>query len=153
MNAFQWPINHPVAFSMILFLLSAVVSIYGPDIKRFIQARPHKFKQYNQRLFSNDLALLQWLRNNPYNLSLYFYSQVIGAVTAFFLWYMGFAALDWLSHSGPTPMANIIFGITVGTAFRMRRILSYLYSYEDSVKDLERRAGVSEKSASVQAGS
>lgn len=153
MDFLKWPVNHPIAFPMVLFALSALVSIYGPDIKRFIQERPHKFKQYNQRLLANDLTLLKWLHNNSYNLSLYFYSQVIGAITAFLLWYVGFSTLNWLTHSGPTPMSNIIFGITVGTAFRMRRILMSLYSYERTIKDLEKQVGLSEKSTSAQAGS
>ncbi|MBZ5492189.1 MAG: hypothetical protein LAO76_14760 [Acidobacteriia bacterium] len=142
----KWPSNHPIVFTLILFVFSSLVSIYASEIKRFLRERPLKFKEYNQQQFARDLALLQRLHNDSYQLILFFLWNIVSIIYAAVLWTGIFFLLSFMTHNkiAAVPLSSAIIGVAFGKALLIRQLLTRLVNYEHSVIHLKKLAGIPE---------
>ena len=70
----DWAHQHPTALTLILFLVSCAISIYGREVRGFLHNWPRTSKAIDTvsyRMAQHDLAEIESLHKNTYNVLLY----------------------------------------------------------------------------------
>jgi hypothetical protein len=141
----------------LLFLLGALFSIFGQDIRRIIGRQPMSWRQAKIQSEQARLALLKTLHGDTYQLllwGLWGFCYAAWNGIRFFVLIMAIDTLiDWKSR-GPKSTsllgpAAILAGAVMGQAGRMYFIIRQLYEYPTEVALLEKSiADLSSKSSS-----
>ena len=141
----HWLIQHPLWLSFGTLFVSCLVSIYSSSIRRFIREWPaNKFKAINQRQFAKELALLQRLHNDTYQLTLFFIWNIASVVYAAAWWTAIFFGISWVTNNriSPIPISSALIGVAVGKAYLMRQVVERLLNYDHSIEMLRKYAGL-----------
>jgi hypothetical protein len=134
-----WPGHHPVAFSLSLFVPSALVSIYGSSIRSFIHEWPkHKFRERRHRFIQGRLDELKKIHNDSYQLNLYvFWYLAHGFIRGMI--FGGICVLVLLvtkqNPSGFTFAAGLA-GTVAGVLSRIKELIEDLENYETVIDSL-----------------
>jgi hypothetical protein len=138
-----WLKAHTLLYPFILFLLSALFSIYSKDIKQFLHSWPktaQKARQFSQQAATTRLGLLKVLHNDSYQLLLYFGTQFVGLFFEWlFLVFIPFGVIGIVTKK-PVELGTYIAmmgGVFMGVCQEVRGVLVQLRRYDQSVTKLQ----------------
>jgi len=141
----EWLRIHPVAYPAILFVLACLVSIYGPNIKRFIHEWPRAgstLRSMARNSIANRLSLLKDLQpGNTYSLVFYLASQFVSSVVNATVLAVGLSIVAAVLHKNFafTTYLALIAGNFTARCNEIRRVLVELGHYQESIAELEKR--------------
>lgn len=143
-TASHWAQGHPITFAIVLFAASALISLYSQEIKTFLRTWPTtKMRASVLNDARHQLALLNNLHNNTYQLLLWFIWNIVqvvitallGNILVFFI----FLALEYPKFPTAASLGSSFIGIICGQAWRMKLVLRQLYDYDRSVQMLKKK--------------
>jgi hypothetical protein len=140
-----WLKSHTLLYPFVLFLLSALFSIYSQDIKKFLHEWPRVKRRAHQdalRAATDRIELLTRLHNNTYELILYFATYGENLVFKAFVYGALLTLLSLLPHGKLEPVPLYV-GMMVGAVFGawrdVRPVLMQLNRYEHSIAELKQK--------------
>jgi hypothetical protein len=140
----SWCHSHPLTFSVILFVLASLVSVYSAEIKQFLRHWPQTrvtllFLRRNKA--KHELHLLLRLHDNVYELLLYFIWSLVSPVGTALVFTLAIAAGSWMRTRdfNDRILWPLLGGFLVGKAIEVRQTASRLYDFDASVKKLEKK--------------
>jgi hypothetical protein len=141
----EWLKGHTLLYTFILFLISALFSLYSQDIRRFLHEWPRtKAKALKTRRDAaiRRLELLSLLYNNSYQLLLYFATQFVQMIFGWLIWA---AILTVIALFSKTQVSRgVVFGVFaglfIGRLQEIRGVLVQLTRYDRSVATLQQQA-------------
>jgi hypothetical protein len=135
-----WISGHSIAFTLILFLLGCLVSLFSAEIKQFVRSWPRrKFGEFDRDFTKRRIALLKSIHKDSYYLNLWFIWNILDLIFWSITW-NGLVILGTIAimHKGSEiSIWGTMSGLLVGKAIKMREIVNQLYSFDKSVKELE----------------
>ncbi len=142
----NWLKAHTLLYTFILFLLSALFSIYSKDIKQFLHSWPkttEKARQFSQQAATTRLRLLKMLHNDSYNLLLYFGTKFVNLI---FQWLFLAIALTVTGairrkQFEPGVFIGLMAGWFMGVCQEVRGVLVQLIRYDQSIAKLQEEIG------------
>jgi uncharacterized membrane protein (DUF106 family) len=136
--------NHQLLFTLVLFVLSALFSIYASEIKQFLHNWP-RTKERARKARENDLverlALLKILHNDSYQLIIYLVNRFTGLI---FSWLKAMAVLILIEIVSRTPLnqglvEGVVIGLVTGECYYVRVVLKELGNYDETVRNFQQR--------------
>jgi hypothetical protein len=130
----DWILAHPVAMMLILFCVSAALSLFAQEIKRFFTTWPVRaLNSATRNNLTNRLRTLESLHQNPYLLLIYFgltFAETVMAIVIWsILWMFAYLAIfHTLLPNGFIP--SIACGIFVSKVQIFGAVLKDLCQYE-----------------------
>jgi hypothetical protein len=140
----HWVQIHPITFAVLLFVASALISLFSQEIKDFLRTWPKtKMAALALKDLRNQLAVLNNLHNDSYQLTLWFVwglvSVVITSLWANLIVVALFFIMDYPRFPTTVSLGSTFSGVVIGQAFKMRQTMNQLYNYDRSVEDLKKR--------------
>ena len=140
----DWLWAHPLLYSSVLALLSALVSIYSQEIKRFLHNWPRtaaRMRQSVERDLTDEISLLRRLHNNNYELTLYLSRSFTTVVLSWFQSVILYVAVLLIGNHPLDfkPLESMFATVLVIISLRARSILKKLYDYNVAIEDLQSR--------------
>lgn len=140
----EWLKSHTLLYTFVLFLLSAFLSIYSQEIKRFLHSWPRTAEAARRHTLQNvtyQLALLKTLHNDSYRLLLYFADKF---TTLIFEWLGLMIILTVIgivrkARLEPGIYFGLMAGSFIGTVQDVRGMLVRLARYDESVAKLQQQ--------------
>jgi hypothetical protein len=136
----DWTTAHPIAFTLILFVLGIIISIYSAEIKQFLHGWTKRtWRQFNRRQAEQNLALLRRVHNNSYELQLYVLGSLAHFARQAVLW--NFIALvivlGFLHQPYTSSVWGIFGGFVIGWATRLEQLIIGLRNFDRNVAALQ----------------
>jgi hypothetical protein len=134
-----WLHEHDIFFALLLY----VAGMYSSEVKRFIHSRPKTFKEGWKKgalgSISADIALLNRLHGNSYELLRYVVSEVTFVIWLLNIGIVSVLLVEDLAFKKITlwPIIFVSAGIITGRARVVREAVIRLYNYEKSIAQLE----------------
>ena len=153
----SWFAKPETIYATVLFALGILVSLFGPELKQFYKASSLKV---NEKIILNtsiELARLDRLHNNAYELVLW---ALWGAVSVakYSLYLMVALALFTIvdvnhlrQFSFPVSLTTLLAGGFVGRGFHMFETVKALYDYENHTAKLRKRIEEAKKALAAPA--
>src|SRR5438270_6485444 len=112
----HWPQGHPLAFTLILFVLAALVSIFSGDIRSFFRRLPHRIRTFRAISAEDSLKLLESLHENSYNLLLFIAHRVFSILFAALVFFFVVSSFRYvvLHLTDDSRLYTICFGMFAG---------------------------------------
>jgi hypothetical protein len=150
----DWLTKPETVFAFGLFVVSIIVSLYAAEIRRWFRKPGQKLKEASLEDYRRDLAMLNRLHNNPYQLFLWALWSVL--TTIVFVMWIGIAigVVSLVIYEFRTPkvtqaprgfwsifitIGGPLSGAFIGRAFGMYKVVMGLYDYENMVQILTKR--------------
>ena len=135
----DWVLNHPVGTAVITFLLGAIVSIWGHDIREFLRIWPwKKLQSAATRKAEDRLRVLDALHGDSSRLIIYLVLSFKRAVVTWLAWtpLLIVCDINWPSMKLIGLYWPLFMGIAVGQLFEVAEVCEKLFNYEKSRADL-----------------
>jgi hypothetical protein len=142
-NIADWAHQHPTALTLILFVVSCTVSVYGKEIRNFFHNWPRTSKALDTvsyRTMQHDLAEIEALHKNTYNLLLYTLSLFAAGSTRVVIVVAILYTLSSVANSplSATSVIGLALGMFMGRVSDLGRLVHRLIHYEESSALLKR---------------
>lgn len=133
----DWAHQHPTALTLILFLVSCAISIYGREVRGFLHNWPRTSKAIDTvsyRMAQHDLAEIESLHKNTYNVLLYSLSLFVAGskrivIVVGILYTLSAVAKSPLST---TSVIGLALGMFMGRISDLGHLVHRLIHYEES---------------------
>lgn len=138
----QWPSNHSVLFTIILFVLAALISVYSQDIKRFLHDWPNtkaKIRGMRQQRLQARLDTLNRLHDNSYQLLLFVVWKASKILFDMAVFGMVLFAISLYTKIELTPKMYLgyFIGSLVGLFGSIKETTESLHKYTESVNQIQ----------------
>jgi hypothetical protein len=135
----EWPSTHSVLFTIILFLLAALISVYSQDIKRFLHDwtnTKQTIGKMRERNLTARLSLLKTLHNDSYRLLLFvvWKASHILFEMALFGMVLFLVSVYTKVQLKPSAYLGYFLGSLVGLLASIQGLTASLYKYDESVR-------------------
>jgi hypothetical protein len=140
----SWLTAPATILSVALFIVSAVISLYAPEVRRFLALPSHRWRNWRIEVTRRKLVLIMRLHQNTYSLLLFFIWNIVEtafwvAISATSLMFM-FQIVTLTSKSPPQtqyPLWYSVWGIVLGRIVAVKSIIEGLYGYESTLNKLK----------------
>jgi hypothetical protein len=130
----DWIIANPVAMMLMLFSVSALLSLFAQEIKYFLRSWPIRTVRASTRnAYVNKLKTLEYLHENPYRLLLYLCRIFTSTVNMILAWGAILAIGSILIFHSVLPfhtLASCLLGMVFSTIWTLSITLKELSDYE-----------------------
>jgi len=134
-----------VGWLLATFLIPAVVSAYGPEIRRMLDAWKRKPGRFALSHLQYKLALLENLHGSSYNLLLHFIWNLLWIAQFCVVYVLAIAVIGFLSRTSVADFSFIVLAAIIGRVLALRDTISGLYRYEQATTDLKAAIGELQK--------
>lgn len=133
----DWSGRHPTALALILFALGCVISLYSKEIRKFLHTWPrtsNAIDNISYKMMKHDLAEIEALHNNTYNLVFYALSLFVAGTTRIVVVVGAIYLLNDIAKSpmSTTAVIGLSLGMFMGRVGDLRRLVDRLINYEKS---------------------